>query len=88
MFISQQVSDQGKALAGDEPFIIRTGRARELVVTKPEHIYDFYKGDTKRMPPLAPGTPKKLPWIGKGTNTGLADHPKPPYLNMGKYFSG
>ncbi|GFF56671.1 conserved hypothetical protein [Aspergillus udagawae] len=60
---SQQLSDQGKALAGGEPFIIRNGRARELVVTKPEHIYDFYKGDTKH-------------------------HPKPPYLNMGKYFSG
>ncbi|CBF80479.1 hypothetical protein AN8408.2 [Aspergillus nidulans FGSC A4] len=44
---SKQLSDQGKALAGDEPFIIRNGRARELVVTKPEHIYDFYKGDTK-----------------------------------------
>ncbi|KAL6230883.1 cytochrome P450 [Aspergillus navahoensis] len=42
---------------------IRNGRARELVVTKPEHIYDFYKGDTKH-------------------------HPKPPYLDMGKYFSG
>lgn len=54
MVISKQLSDQGKALAGDEPFIIRNGRARELVVTKPEHIYDFYKGDTKRMPPLAP----------------------------------
>jgi cytochrome P450 monooxygenase len=51
MFISQQLSDQGKALAGGDPFIIRNGRARELVVTKPEHIYDFYKGDTKRMPP-------------------------------------
>jgi cytochrome P450 monooxygenase len=51
MFISQQLSDQGKALAGGEPFIIRNGRARELVVTKSEHIYDFYKGDTKRMPP-------------------------------------
>ncbi|EPS34238.1 hypothetical protein PDE_09202 [Penicillium oxalicum 114-2] len=60
---SQQLSDQGKALAREEPFIIRNGRARELVVTKPEHIYDFYKGDTKH-------------------------HPKPPYLNMGKYFSG
>ncbi|EAW16808.1 uncharacterized protein NFIA_001570 [Aspergillus fischeri NRRL 181] len=60
---SQQLSDQGKALAGGKPFIIRNGRARELVVTKPEHIYDFYKGDTKH-------------------------HPKPPYLNMGKYFSG
>ncbi|KAL4903191.1 hypothetical protein BDW74DRAFT_169103 [Aspergillus multicolor] len=45
---SQQLSEQGKTLAGDEPFIIRNGRARELVVTKPEHIYDFYKGDTKR----------------------------------------
>ncbi|KAJ5121045.1 uncharacterized protein N7515_009006 [Penicillium bovifimosum] len=60
---SQQLSDHGKALAGGEPFIIRNGRARELVVTKPEHIYDFYKGDTRH-------------------------HPKPPYLNMGKYFSG
>ncbi|GIJ91177.1 hypothetical protein Asppvi_010142 [Aspergillus pseudoviridinutans] len=60
---SQQLSDQGKALAGGEPYIIRNGRARELVVTKPEHIYDFYKGDTKH-------------------------HPKPPYLNMGMYFSG
>jgi cytochrome P450 monooxygenase len=54
MVISKQLSDQGKALAGDEPFIIRNGRARELVVTKPEHIYDFYKGDTKRMPPWHP----------------------------------
>ncbi|KAJ5185543.1 hypothetical protein N7491_006590 [Penicillium cf. griseofulvum] len=60
---SQQLSDQGKALAGGEPFIIRNGRARELVLTKPEHIYDFYKGDSKH-------------------------HSKPPYLNMGAYFSG
>ncbi|PKX89262.1 cytochrome P450 [Aspergillus novofumigatus IBT 16806] len=47
---SQQLSDQGKAFVGEEPFIIRNGRARELVVTRPEHIYDFYKGDTKHHP--------------------------------------
>ncbi|KAL5362623.1 cytochrome P450 [Aspergillus floccosus] len=44
---SQQLSDHGKALAGGEPFIIRNGRTRELVLTKPEHIYDFYKSDAK-----------------------------------------
>lgn len=46
--VSIQLSEQGKALAGDEPFLIRNGRARELVITKPDHLRDFYKCDTKR----------------------------------------
>ncbi|KAE8153454.1 cytochrome P450 [Aspergillus avenaceus] len=48
--MSQQISEQGKAVAGDAPFMIRNGRSRELVLTKPDHIRSFYKGDMKHHP--------------------------------------
>ncbi|KAL1962731.1 hypothetical protein VTN77DRAFT_9275 [Rasamsonia byssochlamydoides] len=44
---SLQLSDQGKTLAGDEPYLIHNGRSRELVITQPDHLRDFYKDDTK-----------------------------------------
>ncbi|KAJ5464097.1 hypothetical protein N7475_007232 [Penicillium sp. IBT 31633x] len=47
---SVELSNVGKELAGDKPYIIHNGRVKELVVVKPNHIQDFYKNDTKDHP--------------------------------------
>lgn len=44
---SSALSQEGRRTAGTQPYLIRNGRHRELVLTKPEHIQDFYKDDTK-----------------------------------------
>ncbi len=45
--ISLELSDQGKQLAGTDPYLIHNGNSRELVITQPDHIKDFYRNDTK-----------------------------------------
>ncbi|PYI09959.1 cytochrome P450 [Aspergillus sclerotiicarbonarius CBS 121057] len=50
-FISSlELSNMGKELADDKPYIIQNGRCRELVVTQPDHLRDFYGKDTKDHP--------------------------------------
>ncbi|EMF12188.1 cytochrome P450 [Sphaerulina musiva SO2202] len=44
------LSQQGRDHAGDKPFLIRNGKRRELVITRPDHIRDFYRGDTSAHP--------------------------------------
>ncbi|KAH8744652.1 cytochrome P450 monooxygenase [Hyaloscypha finlandica] len=44
---SLELSDQGKRLAGNDPYLIHNGNSRELVITQPDHIKDFYRNDTK-----------------------------------------
>ncbi|KAK9782756.1 putative Cytochrome P450 [Seiridium cardinale] len=43
---SAQLSEQGRLLAGDKPYLVNTSARQELVVTRPEHVRGFYKDDT------------------------------------------
>ncbi|KAL7907288.1 cytochrome P450 [Trichoderma velutinum] len=47
---SAELSRQGRELAGDAPYMIRNGQSRELVITQPDHLKDFYKNDTQHHP--------------------------------------
>lgn len=44
---SLDLSKQGKALAGEEPYLIQSGPYQELVISQPRHIQDFYRNDAK-----------------------------------------
>ncbi|KAL7944855.1 cytochrome P450 [Trichoderma barbatum] len=48
--LSAELSRQGKELAGDAPYIIHNGQSKELVITQPDHLKDFYKNDTQHHP--------------------------------------
>ncbi|KAJ5555318.1 Cytochrome P450 [Penicillium sp. DV-2018c] len=37
----------GHDLAGEEPYLIQNGWTRELVITQPEHLREFYRKDAK-----------------------------------------
>ena len=45
--ISLELSEKGKELADDDPYIIHNGNSRELVITQPYHVRDFYKNDAR-----------------------------------------
>ncbi|KAJ9296560.1 hypothetical protein DTO271G3_5258 [Paecilomyces variotii] len=45
---SQELSQRGEALAGTEPYLIRSGPYRELVVSQPDQVHEFYQNDSKR----------------------------------------
>ncbi|KAF7596243.1 hypothetical protein BBP40_002776 [Aspergillus hancockii] len=47
---SLELSQRGQQLAGSEPYLIRSGPHRELVISQPEHIQAFYKHDAKNHP--------------------------------------
>lgn len=47
MLSSLQLSIDGKNLAQDEPYLIRNGRNRELVLHTPEQVREFYRKDGK-----------------------------------------
>jgi hypothetical protein len=42
-----QVSKQGEQLAQDDPYIIRNGRHREVVLHTAEHVREFMRNDSK-----------------------------------------
>ncbi|KAJ5909077.1 cytochrome P450 [Penicillium taxi] len=44
---SSELSHLGETLAGSEPYIIRSGPFRELVISQPAHVHEFYRHDTK-----------------------------------------
>lgn len=44
---SLRLSAQGRSVAGNEPYLIYNGRQQELVISRPDHVKDFYKDDTK-----------------------------------------
>ncbi|RYO88683.1 hypothetical protein DL762_003609 [Monosporascus cannonballus] len=44
-----QISKQGERLAHDEPYIIRDGNYREVVLHTPEHVREFLRNDSKGM---------------------------------------
>ncbi|KAI4721985.1 hypothetical protein E4T48_01735 [Aureobasidium sp. EXF-10727] len=48
LLTSAEISNQGRQLAGDEPYLIRCGPYEELVISQPDQIHDFYQGDYKR----------------------------------------
>ncbi|THY84184.1 hypothetical protein D6C92_09373 [Aureobasidium pullulans] len=45
---SAEISNQGRELAGDDPYLIRCGPYEELVISQPDQVHDFYQGDYKR----------------------------------------
>lgn len=44
---SSELSRQGKTLADDEPYLICSGPFRELVISQPAHVQEFYRHDSK-----------------------------------------
>lgn len=42
-----QVSKQGEQLAQEDPYIIRNGRHREVVLHTAEHVREFMRNDSK-----------------------------------------
>ncbi|OJJ98301.1 hypothetical protein ASPACDRAFT_61826 [Aspergillus aculeatus ATCC 16872] len=44
---SRELSEQGEALAGTEPYLIRSGPYRELVISQPDQVHEFYRSDSK-----------------------------------------
>nr|CAO91862.1 putative monooxygenase [Penicillium expansum] len=44
---SANISQQGRALAGTEPYLITCGKYQELVISQPAHVHDFYRSDYK-----------------------------------------
>ncbi|EJP66212.1 Cytochrome P450 CYP5293A1 [Beauveria bassiana ARSEF 2860] len=42
-----QVSEAGRAIAGDEPFLIRNGPFQELVISQPDQLKEFCRKDAK-----------------------------------------
>ncbi|KAJ6020540.1 hypothetical protein N7540_006044 [Penicillium herquei] len=44
---SAQISQQGRDLAGTEPYLITCGKYQELVISQPDHVHDFYRSDYK-----------------------------------------
>ncbi|KAL4809102.1 cytochrome P450 [Aspergillus unguis] len=47
---SLELSQRGQQLAGEEPYLIRSGPYCELVISQPEHVHAFYEHDAKRHP--------------------------------------
>jgi hypothetical protein len=47
---SLELSQRGQRLAGEEPYLIRSGPYCELVISQPEHVHAFYEHDAKRHP--------------------------------------
>jgi len=45
---SRELSEMGLHVASGEPYLIRSGPYRELVISQPSHIQEFYQGDAKR----------------------------------------
>ncbi|KAJ5387128.1 hypothetical protein N7509_009669 [Penicillium cosmopolitanum] len=41
----KEISDQGAKEFGERPFLVRNGRHRELIISHPSHIKDFYMQD-------------------------------------------
>jgi hypothetical protein len=44
---SRQLSQEGKKLAGDEPYMIRNGPFQELVLFAPDHLQEFLRKDAR-----------------------------------------
>ncbi|RAH39744.1 putative monooxygenase [Aspergillus brunneoviolaceus CBS 621.78] len=44
---SRELSEQGEALAGTEPYLIRSGPYHELVISQPDQVHEFYRSDSK-----------------------------------------
>ncbi|KAJ5957808.1 Cytochrome monooxygenase apdB [Penicillium viridicatum] len=45
---SRELSQQGEDVAGTEPYLIRSGPYRELVISQPDQVHEFYQHDSKR----------------------------------------
>ncbi|GAB1211743.1 hypothetical protein ATERTT37_000867 [Aspergillus terreus] len=45
--LSLEMSQEGQDMAGEEPYLVHNGWTRELVVTQPEHVQEFYRKDGK-----------------------------------------
>lgn len=43
----QVLSDEGKKLAGEDPYLVRNGPFKELVISSPDHLQDFLRKDAK-----------------------------------------
>jgi hypothetical protein len=49
---SQVLSDEGKSLAGDDPYIVRNGSIQELVISSPDQLQEFLRNDAKGLLPI------------------------------------
>ncbi|EEP81630.1 predicted protein [Uncinocarpus reesii 1704] len=47
VFLPLQTSKQGEDLAHDEPYILRNGKHREVVIHTAEHVREFLRNDSK-----------------------------------------
>ncbi|KAJ5514487.1 Cytochrome monooxygenase apdB [Penicillium fimorum] len=45
---SRELSQQGEDAAGTEPYLIRSGPYRELVISQPDQVHEFYQHDSKK----------------------------------------
>lgn len=46
---SLEISNEGRRLAGTDPYLVRNGAILEVVVHSPEHAWDFFAKDAKCM---------------------------------------
>ena len=68
----------GQETASAEPYLIQSGPYRELVISQPDHIREFYEADAKRE---LSDTPCR-----NMTLTAPAEHEKPKNFNFGEPF--
>ncbi|CAI7621821.1 unnamed protein product [Penicillium manginii] len=47
VFLPLQVSKKGESLAHDEPYVLRNGKHREVVIHTAEHVREFLRKDSK-----------------------------------------
>ncbi|CAI7663306.1 unnamed protein product [Penicillium pancosmium] len=80
---SAQISQQGRDLAGAEPYLITCGKYQELVISQPEHVHDFYRSDYKGA--FGPCCAIMRVWI-PDDRYGATVHGKPLNFNFGDLF--
>jgi len=80
------ISEKGLKLAREEPYIVWNDSKREVVISTPEHMKDFFSGDTKGKY-VSQKKRKKKACFNSGVNLLEIDHAKPPDYNMGYYFT-
>jgi hypothetical protein len=71
------MSQQGTALAGDEPYITWNDGKPEVILSSPEHMKDFYGRDTKGFGPS---------YCSISKSADIKGHAKPPNMGFGPYF--
>jgi hypothetical protein len=56
-------------MASGEPYLIQSGPYRELVISQPNHISEFYAADAKDEPPLTLLVTSGADWLLQNTES-------------------